>query len=100
VRLSAEPSPSGCMPSVDFMFESLAAVYGPRVLAVVLSGMGRDGALGARPLAEAGATIVVQDRDSSTVWGMPGSVAAAGHAGAVLSPAAIGTLIASRRRPS
>lgn len=100
VRLSTAPSASGCLPSVDPMFESLVTAYGPRALAVVLSGMGRDGAEGARLVAEAGGTVVVQDEASSVVWGMPGAVAAAGHAQAMLPPDEIGRLIASRRRPA
>ncbi len=99
IRLSDEKSVSGCMPSVDPMFESVAEVFGARALGIVLSGMGRDGAEGARNLIEAGARIVVQDRASSVVWGMPGAVANAGRASAVLPPDEIGRLIASRRRP-
>jgi two-component system chemotaxis response regulator CheB len=98
IRLTHEKCTSGCTPSVDPMFESVAEVFGSRALAVVLSGMGRDGAEGACRLAEAGARILVQDRDSSVVWGMPGSVANAGHASAVLPPDEIGRLIARRRR--
>ncbi|MGI4732125.1 MAG: chemotaxis protein CheB [Janthinobacterium lividum] len=99
VRLSDEPSPSGCLPSVDVMFEAIAAACGPRTLAVVLSGMGRDGVIGAQALAGAGADLVVQDRASSVIWGMPGAVATAGLAHAVLPPDEIGQLIASRRSP-
>ncbi|AQR72576.1 chemotaxis-specific protein-glutamate methyltransferase CheB [Sphingomonas sp. LM7] len=98
VRLSDEKSLSGCMPSVDPMFESLADVFGKRALAVVLSGMGRDGAEGARHLVEAGARILVQDRESSVIWGMPGAVANAGHASAVLPPDEIGRLVARQGR--
>ncbi|HXH16148.1 MAG TPA: chemotaxis-specific protein-glutamate methyltransferase CheB [Sphingomonas sp.] len=98
-RLTREAVASGCMPSVDPMLASLADVYGPRMLAIVLSGMGRDGAEGARRVHEAGGSVIVQDRESSVVWGMPGAVAEAGVADAVLSPDAIGRLIASRRRP-
>ena len=96
VRLNSEPSASGCMPSVDPMFASVAEVYGNRGLGVVLSGMGRDGSIGARSLTAAGAPIVVQDRVSSVVWGMPGAIANAGAATAVLPPAEIGRLIATR----
>ncbi len=99
VRLSRKPAASGCLPSVDPMFDTLAAVYGARILAVVLSGMGRDGAEGARRVAEAGGSVVIQDRESSVVWGMPGAVAATGVAHAALPPEAIGALVASRRRP-
>ncbi|MDP5278003.1 chemotaxis protein CheB [Sphingomonas sp. DG1-23] len=98
VRLSDERSLSGCMPSVDPMFESIADVFGKRALGVVLSGMGRDGAEGARHLVEAGARILVQDRESSTIWGMPGAVANAGHASAILPPDEIGRLVAWQGR--
>lgn len=79
-------APSGCLPSVDPLFAALARHAGPQALAVVLSGMGRDGSLGAAELAAAGGTILVQDKASSAVWGMPGSVAEAGLAHAVLPP--------------
>lgn len=99
VRLSRAPSTSGCTPSVDPMLASVAAAFGPRAMGVVLSGMGRDGVDGARTLRETGGAIVIQDEESSVVWGMPGAVAAAGLADAVLPPAAIGRLLAERRRP-
>ena len=96
VRLTTDSVASGCMPSVDPMFASVATVYGARALGVVLSGMGRDGSVGARSLAAAGAAVVGQDRGSSVVWGMPGAIANAGEATAVLPPAEIGRLIATR----
>jgi two-component system, chemotaxis family, protein-glutamate methylesterase/glutaminase len=99
VRLSREPSASGCTPSVDPMLATVAAVYGARALGIVLSGMGRDGAEGARALRDAGGAVIAQDEASSVVWGMPGAVAAAGLADALLPPAAIGRLVAERRRP-
>jgi two-component system chemotaxis response regulator CheB len=99
VRLTAEPVSSGCLPSVDPMFASLAEIYGPRLLAVVLSGMGRDGAEGVQCVRARGGCVIVQDQSSSVVWGMPGTVAARGHADAILPPEAIGRLIATGRRP-
>lgn len=99
IRLSREQTANGCMPSVDPMLASAAAVYGSRLLAVVLSGMGRDGAEGARRAHHAGACVVVQDRSSSVIWGMPGAVVGLGIADAVLPPEAIGRLAAARRRP-
>ena len=98
VRLTREPSRSGCMPSVDPMFESLAESHGARAIGVVLSGMGRDGSGGARKLVEAGGALVAQDRESSVVWGMPGAVASI--AGVMLPPGEIGRLVAAGRRPS
>ena len=88
------------MPSVDPMFETVAEVYGARALAIVLSGMGRDGENGAKLISAAGGAIVVQDKQTSVVWGMPGAVAAAGVAAAILAPAEIGRLVAQQRRPS
>jgi two-component system chemotaxis response regulator CheB len=99
IRLSTEPSLSGCMPSVDPMLTSMVEVFGSRMLAIVLSGMGRDGAEGARIVHDAGGCVVVQDQASSVIWGMPGAVASAGHAAAILEPDAIGRLAATRRRP-
>ncbi len=99
IRLSTEPSLSGCMPSVDPMLTSMVEVFGSRMLAIVLSGMGRDGAEGARIVYDAGGCVVVQDQASSVIWGMPGAVASAGHAAAILEPDAIGRLAATRRRP-
>jgi two-component system chemotaxis response regulator CheB len=93
IRLSTEWSRSGCMPSVDPMFDSLAEVFGARALGVVLSGMGRDGCEGAGRMVEVGAKVLVQDQATSVVWGMPGAVAAAGRASAVLPPEEIGRLI-------
>jgi two-component system, chemotaxis family, protein-glutamate methylesterase/glutaminase len=95
VRLERRPAPSGCMPSVDPMFASIAEVFGSAALGVVLTGMGRDGTLGAQEVAEAGGTILVQNEATSAVWGMPGSIARAGLASAILHPLDIAGRIAT-----
>jgi two-component system chemotaxis response regulator CheB len=77
------------------MFESCARLYGAHALGVVLSGMGRDGAEGAAKIVRAGGTIMAQDAASSAVWGMPGAVASAGLASAVLPPEQIALRIAA-----
>jgi two-component system chemotaxis response regulator CheB len=82
-----------CRPSADILFKDAAAVFGPAVLAIILTGMGRDGLNGARALAAAGASIIVQDEETSTVWGMPGSVARAGLASAVVPLAEIAAIV-------
>lgn len=87
--------PSGCMPSVDPMFETMADVAGGGALGVVLSGMGRDGATGAERLVRAGGNIIAQDEASASVWGMPRAVAEAGLASAVLPPDKIALRIAA-----
>jgi two-component system chemotaxis response regulator CheB len=97
VRLTSEASASGCMPSVDPMFASVAQVFGARALGVVLSGMGRDGSIGAHEVFAAGGSMLVQDRASSVVWGMPGAVANGAGATAVLPPDEIGQVIAGAR---
>lgn len=95
IRLDRNAASTGCMPSVDPMFASLAAVFGANVLGVVLTGMGRDGTEGAHALVEAGGNVLVQDEASSAVWGMPGSIARAGLAAAALPPCELALRIAA-----
>ncbi len=76
-RLTQAPPENSCRPAADVLFRSAAAVFGHRTLAVVLTGMGRDGLEGCRQLYETGAQIVCQDEETSIVWGMPGYVARA-----------------------
>jgi two-component system, chemotaxis family, protein-glutamate methylesterase/glutaminase len=98
VRITSERVESGCLPSVDPMLASVAEVFGNGAVGVVLSGMGRDGVRGAERLAAIGADVFVQDRESSVVWGMPGAVAAANLASAMLPPFQIADLLARRDR--
>jgi two-component system chemotaxis response regulator CheB len=93
LRLSKEPPENFCRPSVDPMLRSLTQSYGPRVLAIMLTGMGRDGLAGSRALAQSGGTIIAQDEPTSIVWGMPGAVAMAGLCSAVLPLAEIAPLV-------
>ena len=76
---------NSCRPAVDVLFRSVADVYGGNSLAVVLTGMGRDGTAGCHVLSQLGAGILAQDEASSVVWGMPRSVSEAGLADSVLS---------------
>lgn len=78
-----------CRPAVDVLFRSAVAAFGGELLGVVLTGMGSDGKVGAQALVDAGGTVIVQDEPTSVVWGMPGSVATAGLAHAVLPVAEI-----------
>lgn len=78
MRLNDKGPQMGCRPSVNFLFRSAAAVYGPTALGVILTGMGNDGTEGALALKKSGGMVFAQDESSSVVWGMPGSAVAAG----------------------
>jgi two-component system chemotaxis response regulator CheB len=83
-RLHQGPPENSCRPAVDVLFRSVAEVYGPAAVAVVLTGMGCDGRRGAEAIRAGGGRVVIQDEATSVVWGMPGSVAEAGLADDVL----------------
>jgi len=84
IALDDGPLINFCKPSVDPLFESAAAVWGHKVMALVLTGMGTDGLNGAKAVVAAGGHVMAQDEATSVVWGMPGQVAQAGLASAVL----------------
>lgn len=89
LHLTQGPLENHCRPAVDVLFRSAAAAYGAGVLAVVLTGMGSDGLAGCRVVRAHGGVVLAQDRATSTIWGMPGAVAAAGLAQQVLPLTAI-----------
>ncbi len=62
---------SGHRPSVDVLFESVARAFGAHAIGVILTGMGKDGALGLAAMRRSGAACLGQDQHSSVVWGMP-----------------------------
>jgi two-component system, chemotaxis family, protein-glutamate methylesterase/glutaminase len=91
-----DPPENSCRPAVDVLFRSVAEVYGAASLAVILTGMGRDGFRGCERIREAGGQILAQDQKSSIVWGMPGFVARAGLADKVLPIEQLGREILTR----
>jgi two-component system chemotaxis response regulator CheB len=80
----------------DFAAVAAPAFVAAGALGVVLTGMGRDGAEGARRLVEAGGSVMAQDEASSAVWGMPRTIAEAGLACAILPPAKLARRVTSR----
>ncbi len=82
--LNGEPLESGCRPSVNVLFRSAATAVGSKCIAIILTGMGVDGTAALRPLKRSGATIIVQDEQTSVVWGMPGSAVETGLVDRVL----------------
>lgn len=78
IVLDDGPEVNFCKPAVDCMFDSIASLYGPSALAVVLTGMGNDGAKGGQTIVDAGGNVLAQDEASSIVWGMPGATYKAG----------------------
>lgn len=78
VALDSSPPVNFCKPAVDPMLMSAVELFGNRVMAVILTGMGHDGLESAKKLVSLGGRLVAQDKETSVVWGMPGAVAEAG----------------------
>jgi two-component system chemotaxis response regulator CheB len=83
-RLDDGPPVNRHKPSVDVLFRSVAQQAGRNAIGVILTGMGKDGALGLKEMRDAGARTVAQDEATSIVWGMPGEAVAVGGAADVL----------------
>lgn len=99
-RLRDTPPEHFCRPAVDPLFRSVAQVFGAASLGVVLTGMGSDGGLGAGAISDVGGSVLIQDEETSIVWGMPGAVRAAGACAAVLPLARIGARVSELLRGS
>lgn len=82
-------------PSADLLFESAAGSYRDRVVAVVLTGSGSDGAMGAQAVKKVGGTVIVQDEATSEFYGMPGAAVEAGAVDVQLPLAEVGPALAA-----
>ena len=96
LRTYQGPPENSCRPAVDVLFRSVAGVYKPHALAVVMTGMGQDGLRGCEDIGESGGQVLAQDQATSVVWGMPGFVANAGLADKVLPLDQLGMEIVRR----
>jgi two-component system chemotaxis response regulator CheB len=95
IFLSAEGERHSCRPSVDVLFESVAASCGAVAAGCLLTGMGRDGAAGLRQIRDAGGRTLAQDEASSVVYGMPREAALLGAAERILPLPDIGPALAA-----
>lgn len=80
LRITDGPEVNGVKPAADVTMRSAAHVFGRRTVGVVMTGMGRDGCDGMRAIKQAGGATLVQDEESSVIWGMPRAAVEAGHA--------------------
>ena len=84
IRLNQDDFVNFVRPAIDVTMLSATALFGGKVVGVVLTGMGKDGLEGARKIKQAGGRVIIQDEDTSVVWGMPRSIAKAGLADEIL----------------
>jgi len=90
IRLDDSPPLNSCRPSADALFLSASEMWSNRLMAVILTGMGKDGLVGSRRIRLDGGRILCQDESSSVVWGMPGYIVEAGLTEEIDDPAGIG----------
>jgi two-component system chemotaxis response regulator CheB len=100
IALTLNPVEHSLRPSVSYLFRSLVSVYGGNVIAVLLTGMGKDGAQELRSLRDQGAITIAQNKETSVVHGMPGAAIALNAATHILAPEDIAPLLVSLTQPS
>jgi len=100
IALSDEPLVAGHRPSATMLFKSVAKAYGAGVLAIILTGMGKDGVDGLAAIRNAGGTVIAQDEKSSAVFGMPKAAIDAGCTDEIISLDGIIARIWAAGRPN
>lgn len=98
IWLTTEEPENHLRPSVSYLFRSVAEVYGPNAIGVLLTGMGKDGAQELKLMREKGAITIAQNEESSVVYGMPGEAVKLGAASYVFSPDRMGEALSSLAR--
>lgn len=93
LRLHDRERVNNCKPSVDLLFESVAKIYKESAIAVIMTGMGEDGARGIKIMKDNGAKTIAQDEDTSVVWGMAGAAVKAKAIDDIIPLNKIGTAI-------
>jgi len=96
IQITNGPPENFCRPAVDPMLRGVAEVYGRKVLVVILTGMGSDGALGSQVVVDGNGSVIAQDEATSVVWGMPGAAATSGVCSAVLPLSGIAPYVMRR----
>ncbi len=84
IKLLDTPPENFCKPSIEPMIRGIIDCYGGDVLEIILTGMGNDGHKTAKDIIDAGGQVIVQDKETSVIWGMPGVIAREGHCTAIL----------------
>jgi len=93
IILSSDPPENGSKPSVSYLFRTVAQTFGSNALGVLLTGMGKDGADELKMMKQKGALTLVQNEESSVVFGMPGEALRIGAADHALSPDMIAAIL-------
>lgn len=95
IHLDKGPKRNSVRPAVDFLFESAAQIFMKNTVAMVLTGMGEDGLAGSKVVKKLGGAVIIQDKESSVVWGMPGAIHDAGSYDAMADLDKCATLLAA-----
>lgn len=74
IGITSDPPENSCRPAADYLFRSAAELYGAKLMAVIMTGMGRDGTEGCRVIKQRGGHVITQDADGCAVFGMPKAV--------------------------